>query len=142
MVRAFLATEAFEIEGDEYKLFMDIGVIDAIEDAIDMGFTDFMAGLGKGSVKAGKMSKVFLGLLAAKQPSITLNEVGALYFAHGAEMMTAFEQLCVKAWPEQAEQVKGENPPKAHRGTGGNSSSNGARKGSRQATSGSKPPAP
>lgn len=120
-MRAFNATETIELGGEEYRLYIDVAVIDAIEDEIGGAFTDFMMGLGKGSVRAGKMTKAFRGLLATHHPELSLNEVGALYFDHGREMIEGLERLCIKAWPEQAKDVKGANPRKARRGTGVNS---------------------
>ncbi len=126
MVRAFRANETLNLGGEDYTLAIDIATIDAIEDDFDSSFDELLKKVGSGSVRMGKMARLLRGLLLANHPAITLDEVGGLVFKHGAAITGGLERLFVKAWP-QAE-AKGENPPKARRGTGGNSSSNGARK--------------
>lgn len=138
MARAFNATETFELKGDgEYTFSIDIEIIDKIEDQFDDGFESIMLKIGSGKLRLGKLTRLFHGLLVREHPDISLDDVGGLAFAHGKSLMAAMERLFVKAWPEA--ETKGKNPPKARRGTGANSSSNGARMASRQVSSGGKP---
>lgn len=138
-VKAFRATEAVELDGEEYTMFIDLSVIDGIEDDLDMGFLEIMAKIGSG-LRLAKLVRVYHALLVTKHPELHVDEVATLAFQHGAKLLGAMERLSEKAWPEQAAETKGGNPPKARRGTGDSSLSNGARKVSRRATSGNKPP--
>jgi hypothetical protein len=116
---AFNASEVVLCGGVEYKLTIDVAIIDEIEDAFDCSFDQLMAKLGAGSVRMGKMSRLIRGLLSREHPDITLNEVGALVFAHAKAFGFHLEKLLQKAFPAQTEKAK--NPPKARRGTGANS---------------------
>lgn len=141
MGRLFNASEPFEADGQTYTLALDIEIIDAIEDELDCGFIDLMAQMGGGGLRIGRMSRVVRNLLLRHHPKATLNEAGSLLMGHGEALNAAMENLFAKAWPDAAE-TKGENPPKARRGTGTNSTSNGARKASRQTTIENRLPAP
>lgn len=136
-MKAFRATEEIEIEGEEYAMFIDIAVIDAIEDDLDMGFIEIMAKVGSG-FRLARLVKIYHALLTTKHPELHIDETTSLAFRHGDKLMAGMERLFEKAWPEQAAETKGANPRKARRGTGASSSSNGARKVSHPATSGSK----
>jgi hypothetical protein len=138
MGRLFNATEPFEADGQTFTLAIDIEIIDAIEDELNNGFIQIMAEMGSGNLRIGKMSRVVRGLLARHHPKITLNEAGSLLVSDGDVLNTALENLFAKAWPDAAG-TKGENPPIARRGTGKRSTSSGARKTSRQATSSARP---
>lgn len=139
MVRAFRASEDVEIDGEIYTLFIDIGVIDAIEDDLDLSFLELMAKIGSG-MRVAKLVRVYHALLLTKHPDLNIDETATLAFQHGTDLLSALEKLSEKAWPEAAAKTKGANPRKARRGIGASSSSNGARKVSRPASSGDRRP--
>jgi hypothetical protein len=138
-MRAFNAFEPVELGGEEYTLAIDISVIDKLEDEFDCSFDQLMEKIGGGRIRMGKMARLVKGLLTREHPDLSLDEVGTLLFSHGEAVSGALERLFEKAWPDQVAGTKGPNPRKARRGTGASSLSNGARKVSRQASSGSRP---
>lgn len=121
MPKAFNASEAIELAGDEYTLAIDISIIDRLEDEFDCSFDQLMTKIGSGKVRMGKMTRLVRGLLAREHPDLSLDETGSLLFGHGEEISGAMERLFAKAWPEQAAETKGKNPRKARRGTGASS---------------------
>jgi hypothetical protein len=139
MVNAFKATETVRCGDVDYTLAIDIEIIDALEDEFDLGFDELMKQVAsKGRV--GKTSRLLRGLLSRNHPDLTLDDVGALAMSYGDELGIGMERLFTKASPE-AEEAKDENPPKARRGTGVNSSSHGAPRTSRRTSSGVRHPA-
>lgn len=139
-MRAFNASEAVDLGDEEYTLAIDIAVIDKLEDEFDCSFDQLMEKIGGNRIRMGKMARLVKGLLDREHPDLTLDEVGALIFSHGEAVSGALERLFAKAWPDQVAGTKGANPRKARRGTGASSSSNGARKVSRPASSGDRRP--
>lgn len=138
-MRAFRASESVKCGDDEYTLAIDIEIIDALEDEFDIGFDKLLPEvIGKGRV--GKISRLLRGLLSRHHPDLTLDEVGSLALENGPAFGDAIGNLILKASPEEEEE-KDENPPKARRGTGVNSSSHGAPRASRRQSSGAKRPA-
>lgn len=119
-MRAFNATEAVNVGGEEYHLAIDIAIIDALEDEFDCSFDQLMGKIGAGAVRMGKMARLMRGLLSREHPDLSLDQVGGLVFSDGQALSAGMERLFAKAWPDQSE-AKAENPPKARRGTGGNS---------------------
>lgn len=137
MARAFKATETVSTPEGEYTLSINIEVIDAIEDDFDTDFQSAVKLVGKG--RLGKIARFLRGLLVEHHPQITLDEAFALAREHGGEFNAAMERLLGKTRPEEAEgNGSTENPPKARPGTGESSSSHGAPRASRRASSGSK----
>lgn len=136
MVRAFRNEETVEIGGEEITLAIDITIIDALEDEFDLPFDELMAQF-EGKVRIGKLARLLRGLLSRHHPEIGLDEIGGLLLENNEAFFTAMGRLFEKAKPDEQE-AKDANPLTAHRATGGNSSSRGARQDSRQATSGSK----
>lgn len=134
MVRAFRATETVSTGDGDYTLSINIEIIDAIEDDFDLSFDQVAKLIDKG--RLGKVSRFLRCLLLPSHPDITLDETFGLAREYGDLFNHGMRRLLEKANPEPEE--KDENPPKAHRGTGGNSSSHGARQGSRRASSGNK----
>lgn len=122
---AFNANEPVTVDGQEYRLAIDISVIDALEDEFDCSFDELLAKVGAGKVRIGKMARLMRGLLSKHHPDLSLQDVADLVFADIDAFVKAMEKLFVKAWPA-AEPAKVKNPPKARRGTGANSSANGA----------------
>jgi hypothetical protein len=138
-VRAFRSTETVKCGEDEFTLAIDIEIIDALEDEFDLPFDKLLVEtIGKGRV--GKTTRLLRGLLARHHPDLGLDEIGALAMDRGEEIGEGISRLIEKATPEA--EAKDENPPKAHRGTGGNSSSRGAQRTSRRTNSGSRRPEP
>ena len=136
-MRAFKATETVTIGGADYTLSINIEVIDSIEDDFDMDFESAVALVGKG--RLGKIARFLRGLLLQHHPDVTLEDAFALAREHGNLFNAAMVTLLEKARPETAEGAGGgANPPNARRGIGENSSSHGAPRGSRRASSGSK----
>lgn len=134
MVRPFRNEVTVVCAGDEFTLAIDISIIDALEDEFDLPFDELMAQFKQGT-RVGKASRLLRGLLRRHHPDLTLDDVGGLLMEDSEPFAGAMQRLFEKASPEQE---ASENPPKAHRGTGGSSSSNGAPRTSRRATSGSK----
>jgi hypothetical protein len=135
-MRAFRATEDVKCGDKTYTLAIDIEIIDALEDEFDLGFDKIFAET-IGKLRIGKTTRLLRGLLSRHHPDIELDDVGALAMEFGSEFGDAIGRLIDKASPD-TDETKGENPPKAHRGTGGNSSSRGARQGSSRQSSGAK----
>jgi hypothetical protein len=133
MAWAFKNTEVVRIGDEEYTLAIDLEIIDALEDDLNLNFGEMLRLVGKGRV--GKIARVLRGLLNRHHPDLSLDDVAELVTDHNHDFVNGMERLFAKASPE----VKDENPPKARRGTGASSLSNGARKGSRRASSGSRP---
>lgn len=133
-MRAFKATEIVSCGGVDYTLAIDIAIIDALEDEFDLGFAELMTQVA-GKARVGKTSRLLRGLLSRNHPELTLDDVGTLALNYGEELGEGMGRLFLKASPEEE---KDENPPMARRGTGANSSSHGARRTSRQSSSGNK----
>ena len=140
MVRAFRATEIVETPDGAFTLAIDIAIIDALEDEFDLGFDALMQQF-QTEQRVGRLCRLLRGLMARHHPDLSLDDVAGLFMEHAEKFGESFTRLFEKARPDQAEEAKGQNPPKPHRGTGGNSSSRGARPGSRRASSGAKRPA-
>ena len=136
MIRPFRNEVTVAAAGEEFTLAIDISIIDALEDEFDLPFDELMAQFQKGT-RVGKAARLLRGLLARHHPDLTLDDVGGILMEDSDAFAVAMQRLFEKASPEQ-EGGTGENPPRAHRGTGDNSSSNGAPRGSRRASSGSK----
>lgn len=137
MVRAFRSEEVAQCGDEEYTLAIDITIIDALEDEFDLPFDDLMAQFEK-SARIGKLARLLRGLLSRHHPELGLDEIGGLLLEYNDAFGLAMQRLFEKATPDK-KKAKGENPPKARRGTGGSSSSHGARTtAGRRATSGSK----
>lgn len=141
MVRAFKATEVVSTEAGEFTLAIDIAIIDELEDEFDVGFAELMEQFQK-EQRVGKLCRLLRGLMARHHPDLTLDDVAGLFMEYPDAFGEGFSRLFEKARPEQGQEAKGANPPKPRRGTGGNSSSLGARPASRRATSGDKRPEP
>lgn len=138
-MRAFRSTEAVKCGDRELTLAIDIEIIDALEDEFDCGFDEvFQKTIGRGRI--GKTTRLLRGLLERHHPDLSLDDIGGLAMEYGVEFGQAIDRLITKATPEA--EAKDENPPKAHRGTGANSSSRGARPTSRRTNSGSRRPEP
>ena len=137
MALALRGSETVKCVGEEYTLAIDIEIIDALEDEFGLNFDELLGLVAKGRI--GKTTRLLRGLLSRHHPDLTLDDVAELAQDHQGELIVGMERLFSKAAPDEDEEAKGENPPKAHRGTGVGSSANGARKGSRRATSGSRP---
>lgn len=136
MVKPFKATETVTTDDGDYTLAIDIGIIDALEDEFDQDFAQLMQQF-QGSTRIGKLTRLVRCLLARNHPELDLDDVGALLMAGSEPFAQGMTRLFDKASPDQ-KAGEGENPPKAHRGTGASSSSSGAPRGSRRASSGSK----
>lgn len=138
MVTAFRSSETVKCGEDEYTLALDIQIIDELEDDFDMGFDKLMADvLSKGRV--GQISRLLRGLLVRHHPNIDIDQVGGLVMEYGEQFGEGISRLMDKISPQaDGSEVKDENPPKAHRGTGAGSSSRGAPRASRRPSSGSK----
>lgn len=136
-MRAFKATETVSVPAGDYTLSINIEVIDAIEDDFDMDFESAVALVGKG--RLGKIARFLRGLLLQHHANVTLDEAFTLAREHGDTFNEAMMRLLAKARPDEAEgTVETAHPPIAHPGIGESSSSHGAPRGSRQASSGSK----
>jgi hypothetical protein len=140
MFRAFKTTEVVSTDDGDFTLAIDIEIIDALEDEFDLGFDALMQQF-QTEQRVGRLCRLLRGLMARHHPDLSLDDVAGLFMEHADKFGEGFTRLFEKARPDQGEEAKGENPPKPRRGTGGNSSSHGARPASRRATSGSKRPA-
>jgi hypothetical protein len=136
MVRPFRNEVTVVCAGEQFTLAIDISIIDAIEDEFDLPFDALMAQFKEGT-RVGKAARLLRGLLSRHHPDLTLDDAGGLLMEDSEPFALAMQRLFEKSSPEPA-QSEGENPPKARRGTGGGSSSNGAQRASRRANSGSK----
>lgn len=133
-VRAFRSEETVECGEDRFTLAIDITIIDALEDEFDLPFDQLMEQFEM-STRIGKLARLLRGLLSRHHPELDLDDVGGLLVDNTDAFAKAMFRLFDKATPDKKE-AKDKNPPKAHRGTGAGSSSRGAQRGSRRATSG------
>ena len=124
MMRAFKATETVSTADGDFTLAIDMAVIDALEDEFDCGF-DVLMEQFQAKVRIGKLARLLRGLLATHHPELSLDDAGALAFTYGTEFGEGMGRLFEKAQP-QAEEAKGENPPKPRRGARKNSTARGA----------------